>query len=92
MQNNNAVDWQTLFNIAISIISFLGGWVFKRTFVILDKHEDKMQAIEKLVHEIEISLPKEYVNKEDLDKISKQINARFDKLEAKLDNIIERNK
>jgi hypothetical protein len=92
MQNNNAVDWQTLFNIAISIISFLGGWVFKRTFVILDKHEDKMQAIEKLVHEIEISLPKEYVNKEDLNKISEQINARFDKLEAKIDNMIERAK
>lgn len=92
MNTNNAVDWQTLFNIAISLISFLGGWIFKRTFVILDKHEDKMQAIEKLVHNIEISLPKEYVNKEDLNKFSEHINARFDKLEAKLDNIIERSK
>jgi len=92
MNTNTGLDIQTLFNIAVSLISFLGGWVFKRTFVILDKHEDKMQAIEKLVHDIEISLPKEYVNKEDLNKISEHINARFDKIEAKLDNIIERGK
>lgn len=92
MNQTSAVDWQTLFNIALSLISFLGGWVFKRTFALLDKHEQKMENIEKLVHDIELSLPKEYVNKEDLSTFSEHINARFDKLEAKLDNIIERAK
>jgi hypothetical protein len=87
-----AMDWQTLFNIALSILSFLAAWVFKRNFDIIDKQEDKISDLEKKIYSIEISLPKEYVNKEDLNKFSEHINARFDKLEAKLDNIIERNK
>lgn len=87
-----AMDWQTLFNIALSILCFLAAWVFKRNFDIIDKQEDKISDLEKKIYGIEISLPKEYVNKEDLNKFSEHINARFDKLEAKLDNIIERNK
>jgi hypothetical protein len=86
------IDWQTLFNIALSILSFLAAWIFKRNFDIIDKQEDKIADLEKKIYGIEISLPKEYVNKEDLNKFSDHINSRFDKLEAKLDNIIERNK
>ena len=86
------IDWQTLFNIALSILSFLAAWVFKRNFDIIDKQEDKITDLEKKIYGIEISLPKEYVNKEDLNKFSEHINARFDKIEAKLDNIIERSK
>ena len=86
------IDWQTLFNIALSILSFLAAWVFKRNFDIIDKQEDKIADLEKKIYGIEISLPKEYVNKEDLNKFSEHINARFDKIEAKLDNIIERSK
>jgi hypothetical protein len=87
-----AMDWQTLFNIALSILSFLAAWVFKRNFDAIDKQEDKISALENKIHTIEVSLPKEYVNKEDLNKFSEHINARFDKIEAKLDNIIERSK
>ena len=86
------MDWQTLFNIALSILSFLAAWVFKRNFQIIDKQEDKVSELEKKIYGIEIALPKEYVNKEDLNKFSENINARFDKLEVKLDNIIERSK
>jgi len=86
------IDWQTLFNIALSILSFLAAWIFKRNFDVIDKQEDKIADLEKKIYGIEISLPKEYVNKEDLNKFSEHINARFDKLEAKLDNIIERSK
>ena len=86
------IDWQTLFNIALSILSFLAAWVFKRNFDAIDKQEDKISALENKIHTIEVSLPKEYVNKEDLNKFSEHINARFDKIEAKLDNIIERSK
>jgi hypothetical protein len=86
------MDWQTLFNIALSILSFLAAWVFKRNFEIIDKQGDKIGDLEKKIYSIEIALPKEYVNKEDLNKFSEHINARFDKLEVKLDNIIERSK
>lgn len=86
------MDWQTLFNIALSILSFLAAWVFKRNFEIIDKQGDEIGDLEKKIYSIEIALPKEYVNKEDLNKFSEHINARFDKLEVKLDNIIERSK
>lgn len=87
-----SIDWQTLFNIAFMIAGFLAGWIFKRTFHLIDKQEQKTEDISNKLHAIEISLPKEYVNKEDLNKFSEHINARFDKIEAKLDNIIERSK
>lgn len=86
------VDWQVLFNIAFIIVGFLASWVFKRAFNMIDKQEDKTATLENKIHVIEVSLPKEYVNKEDLNKFSEHINARFDKIEAKLDNIIERSK
>ena len=70
----------------------MAAWIFKRNFDIIDKQEDKIADLEKKIYGIEISLPKEYVNKEDLNKFSENINARFDKLEVKLDNIIERSK
>jgi hypothetical protein len=86
------IDWQFLFNVAFMIVGFLATWVFKRAFNMIDKQEDKTSALESKIHAIEVSLPKEYVNKEDLNKFSEQINTRFDKLEVKLDNIIERSK
>ena len=86
------IDWQFLFNVAFMIVGFLATWVFKRAFNMIDKQEDKTSALESKIHAIEVSLPKEYVNKEDLNKLSEHINNRFDKLEVKLDNIIERSK
>lgn len=86
------IDWQFLVNVSFVVVGFLASWVFKRAFNMIDKQEDKITALENKIHTIEVSLPKEYVNKEDLNKFSEHINARFDKIEAKLDNIIERSK
>jgi len=86
------MDLQVLFNISFIVLGSLGSWVFKRAFGMIDKQDERTTALETKIHAIEVSLPKEYVNKEDLNKFLEHINARFDKIEAKLDNIIERGK
>jgi len=86
------MDLQVIFNIGFLILGFLASWVFKRAFSMIDKQDERTTTLEAKIHAIEVSLPKEYVNKEDLNKFSEHINSRFDKLEAKLDNIIERSK
>ena len=82
------VDFQVLFNVAISLASFFGGWIFKRNFEMIDTQEAKIDEVRTSVHNIEVNLPSKYVNKEDLNTFVKQINSRFDKIDDKLDNII----
>ena len=52
------MDWQTLFNIALSILSFLAAWIFKRNFDAIDKQQDKISDLERKIYGVEISLPK----------------------------------
>lgn len=84
------IDLQLLFNIALSLVGFFGAWILKRAFETLDKQDAKIDDIKQSIHNIQVFLPSKYVNKEDLNTFTEQINARFDKIDGKLDNIIER--
>jgi len=76
---------QTVFNIALAISGFLGGWVLK---VIWDAVKD-LQAADKVlvekVNTIEILIAGNYMSKQDFDKIAIAIFAKLDKIEDKLD-------
>ena len=39
-------DFQMLFNVFVGLISFICGWILKRVFQSLDKHDDLIKAIE----------------------------------------------
>ena len=92
------MDSQILFNVAFGLVSFLGGWVFKMVWsrmTSLDDdieklqkhHENDLKEVRKDISELALSLPEKYVAKADLDKLEEFINERFNKLEAKLDQI-----
>ena len=76
---------QTVFNIALAITGFLGGWVLK---VVWDAVKD-LQAADKVlvekVNTIEILIAGNYMSKQDFDKIAIAIFAKLDKIEDKLD-------
>ena len=76
---------QTVFNIALAISGFLGGWVLK---VIWDAVKDLQTADKVLVEKvntIEILIAGNYMSKQDFDKIAAAIFAKLDKIDDKLD-------
>jgi len=81
---------QTIFNIAISISGFLGGWWLK---VLWDAVKD-LQLADKIlvdkVNTIEILIAGTYMSKIDFDKIAAAIFAKLDKIEDKLDRKVDK--
>jgi len=90
------MDYQILINISIGVITLMGGWIFKMILSTLNEikgeHHDLMKHhhadIDKLREkhtDLALSLPKEYVSKEDFKMFSERMNDRFDRLEEKID-------
>jgi len=84
------MDIQIAFNIALSLVAFLGGWVLnslRDSIKFLQKSDtelaDKMQKIEVLVAGV-------YVKKDDIDKLSNAIFAKLDRIEDKLDGKVDK--
>jgi hypothetical protein len=81
---------QTLFNIAVTITGFLGGWWLK---VLWDAVKDLQSADKVLVEKvnsIEILVAGNYITKNDFDKIGAAIFAKLDKIEDKLDRKVDK--
>lgn len=72
------MDYQTLFNLAITAAAFFGGWTLSRIY----------SAIDRLDHDVR-ELPKVYVSKddyrEDLREIKELLGAIFKRLDHKAD-------
>jgi len=92
------MDYQILVNIAVGIITLMGGWVFKMILGTLNEikgeHHDLMKNhhadIDKLRekhNELALALPEKYVSKEDFKMFSERMNDRFDRLEEKIDGL-----
>ena len=92
------MDYQILVNVAVGIVTLLGGWVFKMILATLNEikaeHHDLMKNhhadIDKLREKhnsLALSLGKEYVSKDDFKMFSERMNDRFDRLEEKIDNL-----
>lgn len=80
------MDNQTAFNIALSLIAFLGGWV-------LNSLRDSIKALQKSdseladkVQKIEVLVAGSYVKRDDMDKLTAALFAKLDKIESKLDS------
>jgi len=84
------MDSQTIINIAIALVGFLGGWILK---VIWESVKD-LQVVDKLLTEkvntIEILIAGNYMSKQDFDKIAAAIFAKLDKIEDKLDKKVDK--
>ena len=92
------MDYQILVNIAVGVITLMGGWVFKMILGTLNEikgeHHDLMkhhhEDIDKLRekhNDLALSLPEKYVSKSDFKMFSERMNDRFDRLEEKIDGL-----
>ena len=92
------MDYQILVNISVGIVTLLGGWVFKMILSTVNeiksehhglmiKHHADIDKLREKHNDLALSLPKEYVSKEDFKMFSERMNDRFDRLEEKIDNL-----
>ena len=72
------MDYQVLFNIAIAVAGFFGGWTLNRIYI----------AIDRLDHDVR-NMPHDYVNradyKADIRDMREMLGKIFDKLDGKVD-------
>lgn len=92
----HSVSTQFIFNIIFAIVSFFSGWMLKLIFGIISKvQEDNKNSVIKVqddyrrlaeqVTNMAISLPQNYVSKDDFQLLIGTVNSRFDRLEEKID-------
>ena len=72
------MDYQVLFNLAVTAAAFFGGWILSRIYSAIDRLDDDVR-----------DLPKVYVSKddyrEDLREIKELLGAIFKRLDHKVD-------
>lgn len=76
---------QTVFNIALAITGFLGGWVLKVIWEAVKELQTADKILIEKVASIEILIAGNYMSKTDFDKIAAAIFAKLDKIDDKLD-------
>jgi hypothetical protein len=84
------MDTQTAFNIVLSLVAFLGGWV-------LNSIRDSIAALQRTdndladkVQHIEVLVAGSYVKRDDLDKLTTALFDKLDKIDAKLDRKVDK--
>ena len=79
------MDIQTAFNIVLSLVAFLGGWVLNSLRdSIKSLHQSDTELADK-VQRIEVLVAGQYVKRDDLDRMTSALFAKLDKIEAKID-------
>ena len=81
---------QTIFNIAISVSGFLGGWWLKVMWDAVQDLQTADRILAEKVNTIEVLIAGNYMSKVDFDKIAVAIFAKLDKIEDKLDRKVDK--
>lgn len=79
------VTFQTLFNIAITLVWVLAGFMLRRTVNKLDHLDMQDRKLVEQIYELQIALPKCYASKEDFRQAIDRIMKKLDLIELKLD-------
>ena len=81
------MEVQYVVDIAFAVVALFMGWVLKRIYHSIDELWKKNDEHTRRLTELAIELPKQYVTKNDLSKAIDVIHERFDKVDAKLDQM-----
>jgi len=83
-------NYQTYFNISVTLIGFLGGWVLNSLKSSIDALHKADADLTIKVQSVEVMVAGSYVKRDDLDKLSSALFAKLDKIEAKLDSKVDK--
>ena len=84
------MDAQTIINIAIGLVGALGGWVLNNLKSSIDELRRQDSLLADKVQHIEVLVAGTYVKRDDMDKLGSALFAKLDKIEAKLDNKVDK--
>ena len=76
------MEMDLLWNVGLSILIAPGTYAIANLFV-------RMNKVQQDVNDFKVEVAKEYVSKEDYQDSLEQVLRRFDKIESKIDRIIE---
>ena len=72
------MEYQVLFNVAVGVSGFIGGWLVNRVFVLLDRIDADMKSIA-----VQYVTKEDY--REDIIEVKEMLGAIFKRLETKAD-------
>lgn len=78
-------NYQMFFNIAVTLIGFLGGWVLNSLKTSIEALQRADTELTSKVQSIEVLVAGTYVKRDDMDKLGAALFAKLDKIEAKID-------
>jgi hypothetical protein len=78
-------DPQTLFNVLVGLVAFLGGWVLNSLRASIESLQDADSALTTKVQSIEVLVAGSYVKRDDMDRLTAALFAKLDKIENKID-------
>lgn len=76
------MDYQELFNIALGIISIIGGWTLRTIWDSMKELREQDLALSEKVSKIEILVAGEYVKREEFDKVVVRLFTKLDGIES----------
>ena len=84
------MDAQTIINIVIGLAGGLGGWILNNLKSSIDELRKADMGLTDKVQHIEVLVAGTYVKRDDMDKLGHALFAKLDKIEAKLDNKVDK--
>ena len=79
------MDTQTAFNIVLSLVAFLGGWVLNSLRDSISSLHKSDTELATKVQSIEVLVAGQYVTRTELEKLGQALFMKLDKIESKLD-------
>lgn len=79
------MDTQTAFNIVLSLVAFLGGWVLNSIRDSISRLQKTDNELADKVQAIEVLVAGTYVKRDDLKELANALFHKLDKIEVKID-------
>ena len=86
------MEAQTIINVAIGLCGALGGWILNSLKQSVDDLRKADSQLADKVQHIEVLVAGTYVKRDDMDKLGNALFAKLDKIEAKLDDKMDKAK
>lgn len=80
------MDWQTLFNVAVSTAGFALGWILNVVWsAVKDLQDDDTKLADK-INSIEVIVVGQYVKRDEFDRKMDALFSKLDRIENKIDS------
>jgi hypothetical protein len=78
-------EYQTAFNMLLSLVAFLGGWVLNSVRDSVKSLHSSDEVLANKVQAIEVLVAGQYVKRDDMEKSITAIFSKLDRIEQKID-------